>query len=403
MSSPDVVVVGGGLVGLASAWQLGRRGISTMVVDPEPGRGASHVAAGMLAPVTEVAHGEQDLLAMHVAAAGRWPAFATALRETTGRDIGHRTTGTLQVGFDRDDATALQDLRDLQQALGLSVTPLRGTDLRDREPMLSPRVRAGLFAADDHRVEPRAVVGALLAACADHDVEMRRTMVHRLDRRGDRVVGATTTTGEQLRAGHVVLAAGAWSGAIAGLPDEHRPPVRPVKGQLLHLHDPGGSPVLGTTVRGLVRGRGVYLVPRDDGRLVVGASQEERGFDVAITAGVIRQLLDDAAAIVPGVDELEVVETIAGLRPTTPDNAPVIGVGHLDGLVFATGHHRHGVLLSPLTADAVVAIAEGSDPPAAVAVAAPGRPALSRRATTTDPRPGMDALLADNRRRGGPR
>lgn len=402
--SRDVLVVGGGLIGLASAWQLARRGVTTTVVDPDPGHGASNVAAGMLAPVTEVGYGERDLLALNIAGARRWPGFAASLQEATGRDTGYRATGTLQVGFDRDDAMALRDLHDFQDELGLEVSTLHGHEVRAREPMLSPRVHVGLLAAEDHRVDPRAVVAALVQACADTGVRVHRATIGRIDRDGDRVIGATTTDGEPLRTDRVVLAAGAWSASIEGLPDGARPPVRPVKGQLLHLRGPGGRPVLHTTVRGLVRHRSIYLVPRDDGRLVVGASQEERGFDRTVTAGVIRQLLDDAATIVPGVDELELTETIAGLRPGTPDNTPLIGHGPLAGLVLATGHHRNGVLLAPITAEAVVALVTGTDPDPVLAAAAPDRAAVTRHQTASArPRPGMEALAAANRDRRDPR
>ena len=359
--TPDAVVVGGGIVGLAAAWSAARAGVQVTVFDPAPGAAASNVAAGMLAPVTEVEYGEEARLAMNVAAARRWPAFAEALGAASDADVGYRATGTLLVGFDRDDVAALSDLHAFQTELGLEVERLRSREARAREPMLSPRVRVGLRAGEDHRVEPRACVAALLRACGDAGVVFDDRRVARIDQRRGHVTGVRTADGSEHPAGHVVLSAGAWSDTIEGLPDEHRPAVRPVKGQLLHLRDPSGQQVLATTVRGLVRRRSVYLVPRDDGRLVVGATQEERGFDTTVTAGATRELLDDAAAIVPGVDELELVETIAGLRPTTPDNAPVIGPSAVDGLVLATGHHRNGVLLAPITADAVTAILTGAE------------------------------------------
>ena len=402
MSSPDVLFIGGGLIGLASAWQLARAGASVTVVDPQPGRGASHVAAGMLAPVTEVVYGEEDRVAFNIAAARRWPSFAAELTEATGHDIGYRATGTLLVGFDDDDAAALRDLHAFHTELGLEVSQLRGRDARAREPMLSPRVRVGLVAGEDHRADPRATVAALLEACDAVGVTIDRRKVARLDHDGQRVAGVTTTDGEVVTADQVVLAAGAWSATIDGLPDGDRPPVRPLKGQVLHLRDPGGRQVLATTVRGLVRHRSIYLVPRDDGELLVGASQEERGFDTSVLAGATRELLDDATRIVPGVDELELTETIAGLRPTTPDNAPVIGHGSLEGLLLATGHHRNGVLLTAITADAVAELATGGEPDPVLAVASPERSALRARGERPDrPHSGLDALVADNRGTGG--
>lgn len=402
MTAPDVLFIGGGLIGLASAWRLAQAGAQVTVVDPEPGRGASHVAAGMIAPVTEVVYGEEDRLAFNIAAARRWPSFAAELTEATGHDIGYRETGTLLVGFDDDDVAALRDLHAFHTELGLDVTRLSGRDARAREGMLGPRVRVGLLAGEDHRTDPRATVAALLDACHAAGVTIDRRQVARLDHDTRRVTGVTTTDGEVLPSDQVVLAAGAWSATIEGLPDEARPPVRPLKGQVLHLRDPRGHQVLATTVRGLVRHRSVYLVPRDDGQLLVGASQEERGFETSIRAGATRELLDDAARIVPGVDELELTETIAGLRPTTPDNAPVIGHGPLAGLLLATGHHRNGVLLTAITADAVATLATGGEPDPVLAVAAPDRPALQARGDRHDrPHSGLQTLLAENRGTNG--
>ena len=402
--SPDVLVVGGGLIGLASAWQAARAGVNVTVIDPDPGHGASNVAAGMLAPVTEVVYGEEDRLALNIAAARRWPAFAADLQDTTGLDVGYRADGTLLVGFDADDAAALADLHAFQTELGLEVAHLRSRDAREREPLLSPRVRVGLFAGEDHRVETRVVVDALMRACDDVGVRILRERVTGLARDGDRVTGARTEHDEVLPAGQVVLAAGAWSATIGGIPDELRPRVRPLKGQVLHLRDPGGQRVLHTTVRGLVHHRSVYLVPWDDGRLVVGATQEERGFDTSVTAGATRELLDDAAAIVPGLDELELTETISGLRPTTPDNAPIIGPSQLDGLLLATGHHRNGVLLTAITADAVAALLTGDEPDPVLAAAAPDRSTLTeRRHHRGRGRPGLDTLVEANRSPGGNR
>lgn len=396
----DVIIVGGGLIGLASAWQAAQAGLEAVVVDPAPGRGASDVAAGMLAPVTEVARGEEDHLALNIAAARRWPAFAAALTASTGVDVGYRPTGTLLVGFDQDDVSALADLHAYQRELGLDVERLHSRQARSREPMLSPRVRGGLFAAEDHRVEPRRVIAALLQAAAEAGVRVHHARVARIERAGDRVAGATTVDGMVLHAERVVLAAGAWSATIDGLAPRTQPPIRPVKGQLLHLRGSDGEQVLTTTVRALVRHRSVYLVPRDDGRLVVGASQEERGFDTTVTAGVTRELLDDAVAVVPGIDELELVETIAGLRPTTPDNAPVIGRGRLDGLVLATGHHRNGALLTPITAEAVAALLLGEDPDPVIGAAALERPGLlgmlGRRDTPTTSESGAPVVAGND-------
>jgi glycine oxidase len=384
-----VVVVGAGIIGLAVAWRAAATGRRVTLVDAAPASGASAVAAGMLAPVTEVHHGEEPLLQLTVAGARRWPGFAAELERATGQDLGYRRDGTLLVAFDADDKRVLDDLHRLYEQLGLAVTPLRSREVRAREPLLAPRVRGGLYAADDHQVDPRRVTTALLAACADAQVTLVRQRAARVEHDGERVVGIGLDDGGSLGADTVVLAAGTGLGRLAGLPDGLLPPVRPVKGQILRLRT-GPGEQLQRTVRGSVRGRPVYLVPRDDGEVVVGATQEELGDDRRVTAGGVRQLLDDAAAIVPGVDEWELVETATGLRPGSPDDRPVIGATSLAGLLLAAGHHRNGVLLAPVTADAIVALLDGTAPPAGTEVASPGRGTLRAHRSTADPGPTRD-------------
>ena len=384
MVSPDVLVVGGGLIGLACAWRAAQRGLSVTVVDDAPGTGASHVAAGMIAPVTEVSYGEEAQLRLTIASARQWAGFAADLEAAAGQAVNYRTDGTLLVGFDADDARALDDLRAFQQELGLDVERLGSRECRRREPLLSPRVRAGLLAGEDHQVEPRLVVAALLRAVQAAGVTLRTDRVAGLDHDGDAVRGVVLEDGTALAAERVVLAAGSWSSRVEGVPASAAPPVRPVKGQVLSLRSLDGAPVLDACVRGLVQGRSIYLVPRSDGRLVVGATQEERGYDTTVTAGATRQLLDDAARVVPGVDELELTEAVAGLRPGTPDNRPLIGPTPLEGLLLATGHHRNGVLLTPLTAQAIADHLVGDDPDPVVAAADPSRPGV--RAPTSQTR-----------------
>lgn len=341
-----VVVAGGGLVGLAVAWRAARRGLPVTVVDPEPGTGASRAAAGMLAPVTEAAYGEEALLRLCLTSLARYPAFLAELAEDGGVDVPLRTAGTLVVGFDDDDMRALDALRAFQEELGLDVARLRGRELRGREPALTPRVRGGLLVAGDHAVEPRALHAGLLAAAAARGVAMVRTPVEGLRLEDGRVTGLHLTGGEDLAADQVVLAMGARSAALPGVPPL---PVRPVKGQILRLR--GAEGLLGGTVRALVRGRQVYLVPYDGDGLVVGATVEDRGFDPTVTAGGVHDLLHDAIEVVPGVTELELVETLARWRPGTDDNAPLLGPSGVPGLLLATGHYRNGVLLAPVTGD----------------------------------------------------
>jgi glycine oxidase len=341
----DVIVVGGGVIGLAVAWRAAQQGLTVTVVDPTPGGGATHVAAGMLAPVTEVHYGEQPLLALNLESAGRWPAFAAELEHSTGRTVGYRDDGTLAVALDDDDARVVGELAAFQRELGLLVESLRSRECRELEPLLHPSVRGGLLVAADHQVDNRAVARALLAACDTSGVRMVGTRVTALEP-GGRV---HCDDGMVLAAGTVVLAAGWQSPALAGIP------VRPVKGQILRLRFDPGAPPLRHVVRGFARGLSVYLVPRVSGELVVGATVEEQGADTTVTAGAVHELLRAAVELVPAVAELELVEARAGLRPGTPDNAPLIGTlpGRED-VIIATGHFRNGILLTPVTAEAVV-------------------------------------------------
>ncbi|GGW18931.1 glycine oxidase ThiO [Streptomyces capoamus] len=348
----DVLVIGGGIIGLVTAWRAAQRGLATAVVDPEPGGGAAQVAAGMLAAVTELHFGEETLLALNLESARRYPGFAAELTELTGHDLGYRRCGTLAVALDSDDRAHLRELHALQRRSGLDSEWLSGRDCRRLEPMLAPGVRGGLRVDADHQIDPRRLAAALVAACERSGVVFHRAWAERLDVVRDRAAGVTTADGTALRAGQVVLAAGSLSGRLPGVPDELLPPVRPVKGQVLRLTVPRRyAPFLSRTVRAVVRGSHVYLVPRENGELVVGATSEELGWDTTVTAGGVYELLRDAHELVPGITELPLAETRAGLRPGSPDNAPLLGPSGLAGLLLATGHHRNGVLLTPVTGD----------------------------------------------------
>jgi glycine oxidase len=363
--TPDVLVVGGGIIGLVTAWRAAQRGLATAVADPEPGGGAAQVAAGMLAAVTELHFGEQRLLGLNLASARRYPDFAAELTELTGHDLGYRRCGTLAVALDADDRAHLRELHALQRASGLESQWLSGRDCRRLEPMLAPGVRGGLRVDGDHQIDPRRLAGALVAACERAGVVLHRVWAERLTVQRDRATGCVLRDGTTLGAGQVVLAAGSLSGRLAGVPDEVLPPVRPVKGQVLRLTVPERyAPFLNRTVRAVVRGSHVYLVPRLSGELVVGATSEELGWDTTVTAGGVYELLRDAHELVPGITELPLAEARAGLRPGSPDNAPLLGPTALDGLLLATGHHRNGVLLTPVTGDALAHVLTTGELPA---------------------------------------
>jgi glycine oxidase len=352
----DVVVVGGGVIGLTLAWRARAKGLSVTVLERgEIGMGTSHVAAGMLAPVAEVEFGDagQAVLELGLHSAEMWPEFAAELERCSGEQVGLLRTGTLVLARDEDEARALERQIAFRESLGLRTTRLRPSEAREREPALAPTTRLGMEAPEDHSVDPRLVLVALRRVCERVGVELREhASVARieLDRASRRVTGVALQDGELVSARHVVIAAGAWSGSLEGLPSDACVPVRPVKGQILRMRDPAGPGLLAR----VVRFEGGYLVPRADGRYVLGATVEERGFEEQATAGGVYELLREAHELLPGVSELQIEELCVGLRPGTPDNVPVIGAGALGGLVWATGHHRNGILLAPLTAELVL-------------------------------------------------
>ena len=367
-ATTDVAVIGGGVIGLAVAWRAAQRGHRVCVLERgELGAGASRVAAGMLAPVTEADAGELALLQLGLRSARAWPQFAAELADAAGADPGFRRSGALVVARDRDEAAAVDRELAVRIDLGLDVRRLLPSAARRLEPALAPTLRLALDVPGDHSADPRALVLAVAEAARRAGVTLRTgARVERLEQRAGRVTGVGLAGGEVVRAEHVVAAAGAWSGAIEGLP---RMPLRPVKGQILRLRDPAGPGLL----ERIVRFEGGYLVPRDDGRYVLGATMEERGFDTTVTAGGLYELLRDAGEIVPGVRELVIEEMSAGLRPATPDNAPVLGPAEeLVGLHWAAGHHRNGILLAPVTAD-VVADGLDGDTTAIASAFAPSR------------------------------
>ncbi|NUK05666.1 glycine oxidase ThiO [Streptomyces lunaelactis] len=353
----DVLVIGGGIIGLVTAWRAAQRGLRVAVADPEPGGGAAQVAAGMLAAVTELHYGEQTLLGLNLESARRYPAFVAELEEASGASVGYRACGTLAVALDADDRAHLRELHALQRRSGLESEWLTGRECRRLEPMLAPGVRGGLRVDGDHQVDPRRLAAALVTACERAGVVFHRGWAERLLVVRDRARGALLTDGDDVTADQVVLAGGSLSGRLGGVPAEVLPPVRPVKGQVLRLTVPRPyAPFLSRTVRAVVRGSHVYLVPRENGELVVGATSEELGWDTTVTAGGVYELLRDAHELVPGVTELPLTETRAGLRPASPDNAPLLGPTALPGLHLATGHHRNGVLLTPVTGDVLAAV-----------------------------------------------
>ncbi|HEU5061871.1 MAG TPA: glycine oxidase ThiO [Solirubrobacterales bacterium] len=347
----DVLIVGGGVIGLSCAWRAAQRGARVAVLERgEPGCGATRVAAGMLAPVGELTFGEPELLELTLAAARLYPEFVAELEAATGETTGYERLGALHVALDRDEAAQLRRVHDLQRSLDLEAEWLPPRRCRELEPGLTPSFHGGVLAAGEAAVDPRALTKVLVAALRAEGGEVRAgTEVVDGVFEGERLAGVRTAAGEELHADRVVLSGGAWSGAMDWLPEEARPPVRPVKGQVLELRARGEEP----PARHILASERVYLVPRPDGRLVVGATVEEMGFDTAVTAGGVHDLLREAYRLLPEVAEMELVDAVAGLRPGTPNNLPLVGPGAIDGLVLATGHFRNGILLAPLAAEAL--------------------------------------------------
>ncbi len=352
VQTSDVVVVGGGLIGAAIGWRLASAGRSVRMVVGEPAAAASRVAAGMLAPVTEISFTEQELLPLNLASVERYDDFCAEVGEASGLPTGLSRTPTLSVAYDADDLARLRTLHDFLDRLGLAAERLTSREARTLEPLLSPRISGGLLVAGDWSVDNRLLWTAVLAAAGQAGVVEQTGFVHEVRSSAGRVTGVTLADGTRLDAPIVILACGAWAGQLTGIEPL---PIRPVKGQILRL-DPRGLPQPAQTVRAIARGTEVYVVPRPGGReVVVGASVEDKGFDGAVTADALYELLRDARRVLPISAEYAVAETSVGWRPGTPDNAPILGPGSLDGLVLAAGHYRNGVLLTPVTADLISA------------------------------------------------
>jgi glycine oxidase len=354
-SEHDALIVGAGVIGLACAWRAAQRGLDVLVLERErPGAGASNVAAGMLAPVGEASWGEDRLLELALASHRLWPEFAAELGAAGAVDPGLLELGALHVALDRDEAAELRRRFDLMREHDLEAEWLSPSECRALEPGLGSGGHGGVHAPHESAVDPRLLIDALVAAfeAGGGVIEIGEASEALIE--NGRLAGVRTADGSERRARETVLAAGSWS-AAEWLPAEARPPVRPVKGQILTLAGLASQPVCDR----IVVSERIYIVPRADGRLVVGATVEEQGFDTRVTAGGVHELLREAYRALPQIAELELVETIAGLRPTTPDNVPLIGSGAIEGLVLATGHFRNGILLAPLTGERVAALLAG--------------------------------------------
>jgi glycine oxidase len=351
LGKPKVVIIGAGVVGLGIAWRLAARGASVEIFDRgAAGAGATHAAAGMLAACAEAEPGEEALIALGRESQSRWPSFAAELERSSSIDVELRHEGTLVVALTTDDQARLHHHLVFQHKIGLPLHWITAAETRRREPHLAGKLAGAVCSPEDHQVDNRKLVSALRVAAQGVGAIVREyTPIKEISIAGGRADGVVLADETRVSADVTVLAAGAWSRGIAGLPQELRPPVRPVKGQMLGLRMDPASPLLNH----VVWAPGVYLVPRRDGRLIVGGTVEEKAFDTSLTAGGVLTLLEAAWRAVPSIEELPIEEMWVGHRPGSRDDAPILGRGPVDGLLYATGHHRNGILLAPVTADAM--------------------------------------------------
>jgi len=349
----QVAIIGGGVIGLSIGWRLAAAGATVTIHErTQAGRAASWAAAGMLAAGSEVEPGETGLLALTLRSQSMWSAFASELGRVSGIDVGLRTEGTLAVALTADDLARLRQTHALQQRVGVASRWLNRDEVLDREPHLNPRLNGGLLVAGDHQVDNRLLVDALKQAFLASGGHLREGTGDVAVQTSRRRAFGVVSDGIAYAADRVIVAAGAWSSLIQGVSADALPPVRPVKGQMLALEMDAAAPLLNH----VLWAPKAYLVPRRDGRLIIGATTEERGFDPALTAGAMLSLLEAAWRVLPGIEELPVVETWVGFRPGSRDDAPILGVCDVENLILATGHHRNGILLAPVTAEAIASL-----------------------------------------------
>ena len=348
LSKKPVLIIGGGVIGLSIGWRLQSQGVETIIFDRgKAGSEASWLSAGMLAPETEMGFEDEPLYVLGMESMRRWPAFVEELESASGMGIDFRTEGILHVAHDADSVEALRRTYTFQLEQGLEVSWLTGAEAREREAFLGPHVPAAVYSAADRQVDNRLLVLALKEAFLRAGGMLREeTPVEQMT--PGQTPSVTLAGGEVVEGNTVILSAGAWSRQVDGLPTEQKPPVRPVKGQMLQLQmEPPFE--LGH----VVWGQRVYLAPKSNGRMLVGATVEEQGFDTRLTAGGVYSILDAAWEVVPGIYDLPITESWAGLRPGSRNNLPVLGPAGSQGIIYATGHYRNGILLAPITGDEI--------------------------------------------------
>ena len=343
----DTAIVGGGVIGLSIGWRLAQSGRRVAIIErAESGKATSWASGGMLGNDAEIGFEELEVYQLGVASVALWPDFVRELEAATDIDIGYRTEGTLMVADDADGAADLRRIYRFQQGQGVPVEWISVSRALELEPMLTPRLTAAVLSESDRQVDPRLMVTALRKAfLGEGGILMEQHRVSRIESTGS-VMACIVDSSDPVLCDRVVLAAGPWSSMIE-MEGVEAPPVRPVKGQMLELRM---QPRL--EIAHVIRGKGTYLAPKRNGRLLVGSTSEEMGFDETVTAGGLYELLEKAWRLIPGIYDMPVTDSWAGLRPASPDHAPLIGFADHPKILFATGHHRHGILLAPVTAAA---------------------------------------------------
>jgi glycine oxidase len=341
----DIHLIGGGCIGLGLAGELSPEHSIHLFDKDLMGSGSTYAAAGMIAPITEAEYGEERLLKIGLKSRELYSGFVQALENETGIDVGFRTNGTLKVAFDQPGEAELDHQADYLDRLGLEFERLPAEDVREIEPRLSPYVTRALAIPSERQVDNRRLAEALEKRCEQrgvklHDHEEVVDLVY-----DDDSIAELHTESDRYQPDLVIICAGANSGTINGLCETDRMPVRPVKGEALSVRL--GEP---PEIEHVLRAPDVYCVPKNDGRLVIGGTMREEGFDRTVTAGGILDLLHEAYEVGPFIREKELIETWAGLRPASQDSLPILGPSsHTDNLGFATGHYRNGILLTPVT------------------------------------------------------
>jgi glycine oxidase len=341
-----IIIIGGGVIGLSTGWQLLRKGFDVEIIDcSESGKSAGWVSAGMLAPEAELGFEEIELFHLCKKSFDLYPKFVQELEEDSGIHVHIDKSGSLMVGFDRDDIERLRRVYMFREEVNMPVTWLTGSEARELEPLLSPKCSGAIWIAEDAQVDNREMLGALKAAIKNKGGKITEyTKVESVIIEIEKVKGVKTEKGD-INGDIVIVSAGAWSKQIEGIPEELKPPVRPVKGQIISLKMDENY-----TLTHMVRAPDVYILPKHDGRIILGASSEEMGYDTNPTAGEVYKLLERGWEAMPSIYDLPIISIDVGLRPGSRDHEPIIGGCSVEGLFFATGHFRHGILLTPVTA-----------------------------------------------------